>query len=39
VVELGPINKTIHRVDENISVTDLDDLALIYQQVVSKLLL
>ena len=39
VVELGPINKTIHRVDENISVTDLDDLALIYQQVVPKLLL
>jgi succinyl-diaminopimelate desuccinylase len=38
VIELGPINKTIHRVDENVSTTDLDTLTEIYQNIVSKLL-
>ena len=38
VIELGPINKTIHRVDENVSTVDLDTLTEIYKNIVNKLL-
>ena len=33
VIELGPINKTIHQIDEKISLTDLDVLTRIYSQI------
>ena len=38
VVELGPINATIHKVDENTSISDLDKLSDIYEKILSKLL-
>ena len=39
VVELGPCNDTIHKVDEAVKADDLDTLSLIYQQILQKLLL
>ncbi|MFY0700536.1 MAG: succinyl-diaminopimelate desuccinylase [Bermanella sp.] len=39
VVELGPINATIHQVNEHISVADLDTLSAIYERILEKLLL
>jgi succinyl-diaminopimelate desuccinylase len=39
VVELGPINATIHQVNENVSVKDLDDLTDIYYQILKNILL
>ncbi len=38
VVELGPINKTIHRVDENVSIDDLQGLTAIYHGIIERLL-
>ncbi|MBQ4845016.1 succinyl-diaminopimelate desuccinylase [Pseudoalteromonas sp. MMG013] len=38
VIELGPINATIHQVNECVSTTDLDNLALIYERILEKLL-
>ena len=38
VVELGPVNATIHKVNERVAVADLLPLAAIYQAVVSELL-
>ena len=38
VVELGPINATIHKIDECVDPKDLDTLALIYRQVLDNLL-
>ncbi|MDT8370788.1 MAG: succinyl-diaminopimelate desuccinylase [Gammaproteobacteria bacterium] len=38
VIELGPLNATIHQVDECVSVVDLDLLSIIYQQVLVGLL-
>lgn len=38
VVELGPVNATIHKVDECVRVTDLDQLAEIYEGVLVRLL-
>jgi succinyl-diaminopimelate desuccinylase len=37
VIELGPVNATIHKIDENISVNDLDTLTDIYQSLLTKL--
>lgn len=37
VVELGPLNATIHQVDECVSVTDLDTLSDIYQTLLKNL--
>lgn len=39
VVELGPLNATIHKVNENVSVEDLDKLSLIFEGVLQNLLL
>ncbi len=39
VVELGPLNATIHQVDECVSVQDLDDLTEIYYQILKQILL
>jgi succinyl-diaminopimelate desuccinylase len=38
VVELGPLNATIHQVDECVSVQDLDDLTDIYYQILKNIL-
>ena len=38
VVELGPINATIHQVDESVLVQDLEDLSKIYSQILTNLL-
>jgi succinyl-diaminopimelate desuccinylase len=38
VVELGPVNKTIHQVNESVLVQDLDDLSEIYYQVLMNIL-
>ncbi len=38
LIELGPINKTIHQINECVSVSDLDALSLCYQQVLKELL-
>ncbi|MCD8512746.1 MAG: succinyl-diaminopimelate desuccinylase [Nitrincola sp.] len=38
VVELGPINATIHQIDERVSIADLDTLSDIYERILVKLL-
>ncbi len=38
LVELGPCNATIHKVDENVRVADLDALSRIYEDVLERLL-
>ncbi len=38
VVELGPLNATIHKIDECVSVEDLDTLSMLYEQILIKLL-
>ena len=38
VVEFGPINTSIHQVDERVAVADLDALAQIYQGILRRLL-
>jgi len=38
VVELGPINATIHQIDECVNADDLDILSRIYQQMLRNLL-
>ncbi len=38
VMELGPVNKTIHQVNECVAVDDLDALTIIYQKTLEKLL-
>ncbi len=37
VVELGPVNATIHKVDERIAVVDLEPLAAIYRTILERL--
>jgi len=38
VIELGPVNATIHQIDEHVSVDDLDTLSKIYEQMLIELL-
>jgi succinyl-diaminopimelate desuccinylase len=38
VVELGPINASIHKIDEHVAVADLDPLAAIYRATIEGLL-
>lgn len=38
VLELGPSNETIHKVDERVRVEDLDTLSVMYQRVMERLL-
>jgi len=38
VLELGPLNATIHKVDECVSVADLDTLSAIYERILEQLL-
>ncbi|MFO1430013.1 MAG: succinyl-diaminopimelate desuccinylase [Candidatus Competibacteraceae bacterium] len=37
VVELGPVNATIHKVDEGVAVEDLDRLSRVYEHILSEL--
>jgi len=37
VVELGPVNATIHQINESVLVQDLDDLSEIYYQVLKNI--
>jgi succinyl-diaminopimelate desuccinylase len=39
VVEIGPCNKTIHKINEEVLVEDLEKLSLIYESILQKLLL
>ncbi|MBQ0724663.1 MAG: succinyl-diaminopimelate desuccinylase [Cycloclasticus sp.] len=39
VIELGPINATIHKINECVSIDDLDALSLTYQKVLENTLL
>lgn len=39
VVELGPINRTIHQIDEHVAVRDLNVLSAIYERVLEALLI
>ena len=38
VVELGPVNASIHRIDERVLVADLDRLSEMYEHVIAQLL-
>lgn len=38
VVELGPINASIHQIDEHIALSDLDLLSVIYRRTLARLL-
>jgi succinyl-diaminopimelate desuccinylase len=38
VIELGPLNDSIHKVNEHIGLKDLDILSNIYEQILIKLL-
>lgn len=38
VLELGPVNESIHKIDENVSISDLDKLTEIYGEILKKLL-
>ena len=37
IVELGPLNETIHKIDENVSLKDLKDLSKIYLENLKKI--
>ncbi len=39
VVELGPVNATIHKIDEHVVAADLDTLSQMYEGILEKLLL
>jgi len=38
VVELGPVNATIHKVDECVTVADLEQLHALYRAICERLL-
>lgn len=38
VVELGPVNETIHKIDECVSITDLEHLPMLYLQIIEGLM-
>ena len=38
VVEFGPINKSIHKINENVNVDDIETLKDIYKLTISKIL-
>ncbi|MBM2829960.1 MAG: daoE, partial [Gammaproteobacteria bacterium] len=39
VIELGPVNATIHKIDECVKVDDLETLSVIYEKILQKLML
>ena len=38
VLEVGPLNRTIHQIDECVGVEDLDRLTAVYQRILERLL-
>ena len=38
VVELGPVNATIHKVNECVRSADLETLALLYEDILTRLM-
>ena len=38
LVELGPVNASIHKIDEHVRIADLERLAAIYQRVLENVL-
>jgi succinyl-diaminopimelate desuccinylase len=38
VVELGPVNATIHQINECVNIADLDKLSVIYEEILKQLL-
>ena len=38
VLELGPVNESIHKINENVKVEDIDTLSAIYQKILQNLL-
>jgi succinyl-diaminopimelate desuccinylase len=38
VVEFGPVNASIHQVDENVSIKDLDTLSAAYERILENIL-
>ena len=38
VIEIGPLNATIHKVNECVGTQDLDDLSLVYEKILENLL-
>ena len=38
VVELGPVNATIHQLNERVAIGDLEPLSLIYRRILEQLL-
>lgn len=38
VIEFGPVNATIHQINESVAVADLEPLREIYEQAISSLL-
>ncbi|MGZ8192667.1 MAG: succinyl-diaminopimelate desuccinylase [Methylobacter sp.] len=38
VIELGPLNESIHKINENVGVEDLDILSMIYENILINLL-
>lgn len=38
VVELGPVNESIHKIDENVNIKELDKLSEIYEAMLANLL-
>ena len=39
VIEVGPINASIHKIDEHVRVADLERLPMLYSAMAEKLLL
>ena len=39
VVELGPVNASIHKIDEHVSVDDVIALTAMYRRILEKMLL
>lgn len=37
VIELGPINRSVHQVDEHVSIADLDLLTKLYERILEKI--
>jgi succinyl-diaminopimelate desuccinylase len=38
VLELGPVNESIHKIDEHVNIDELEQLSLIYQSILENLL-
>ena len=38
VIEIGPVNDSIHKIDEHVTVADLDRLSTVYEGILERLL-